>query len=144
MAAMGEPAYLKDLSRKAIRWIRTHPAESLRLFTLHTFYYWFPPGADYYNWRSSPGMRVYTVVRSLLTLFALAGWIVMLRVRREAAIHLGVILVMFPLSYYVVNWSSRYRAPMEWVLVLLAAVSIARLLEVVFRLRGPAAARALE
>lgn len=77
------------------------------------------------------------MVRSLLTLFAFAGWIVMLRVRREAAIHLGVILVMFPLAYCVVNWSARYRAPMEWVLVLLAAVSIARLLEVVFPTAWP-------
>jgi len=38
---------------------------------------------------------------------------------------LAVILFWFPLVYYLVNWSSRYRMPIEWVLVLLASVAAA-------------------
>jgi hypothetical protein len=144
MAAMGELAYLQDLNRQALQWIRVHPAQSMRLFAQHTFYFWFPPGADYYNWRASIGMKIYTAIRCLLTLLAITGWIVMLYVRREAALHLGVILVMFPMAYYVVNWSSRYRAPMEWAMVLLTAVAIARILEMAWGLPGPAAARAIQ
>ena len=36
-----------------------------------------------------------------------------------------MVLVTFPLVYYLVNWSSRYRMPIEWVLVLLAGVAVA-------------------
>jgi hypothetical protein len=129
MGEMGELTYLKDLDEKAIRWIRTHPAESLRLFAQHAFYFWFPPGAEFYRWQISKWMVVYSAARGLLTLLAIGGWIMLFRVRRHAALLLGVILLMFPLAYYVVNWSSRYRAPMEWVLVLLAAVSISTVTE---------------
>jgi hypothetical protein len=129
MAEMGELAYLRDLGVKAKQWIRAHPAQSLRLFAQHTFYFWFPPGPDFYNWRQSVPMAIYAAIKSLLTLLAIGGWIILLRTRRDAGLCCGAILALFPVVYYVVNWSSRYRAPIEWLLVMLAAVSVAKIAE---------------
>jgi hypothetical protein len=38
----------------------------------------------------------------------------------------GLIWISFPLLYYVTFWSSRYRYPMDWTLVLCSAVLVAR------------------
>ena len=35
-----------------------------------------------------------------------------------------VIWVMYPLTYYVIQWSSRYRQPIEWTLILCASVAL--------------------
>jgi hypothetical protein len=70
-------------------------------------------------------MSVYALARGLLTVFAFAGLWMLWRTHRSLAAFFGSILLFFPLIYYVVNWSSRYRAPIEWLLVLLASVPVA-------------------
>ena len=128
MAKMGEVAWLRDLDEKAKRWIRAHPAESVRLLAQHTLYFWFPPGAEFYRWRESKGMLIYSAARSLLSALAFWGCIVLLRRHREAGWYIAAILVTYPAAYYVANWSSRYRAPIEWVLVVAAAAAVAQVL----------------
>ena len=55
---------------------------------------------------------------------SLAGWFRLRHLSKPAAESIAVILMSFPLIYYVVNWSSRYRMPIEWALVLLAGVAL--------------------
>ena len=122
---IGEIAYNQEKLRLALQWIQRNPSRSLLLVGQHTFYFWFPPGAGFYGFRPGKVMVFYSLARWLLTVFAFAGLWMLWRTHRSLAAFFGSILLFFPLIYYVVNWSSRYRGPIEWLLVLLASVPIA-------------------
>jgi hypothetical protein len=122
---MGEIAYSHEKLRRALGWIQQNPSRSLLLAGQHAFYFWFPPGPSFYLFRPGKLMIFYSLARSLLTVFAFAGLWMLSRTHRLPAAFFGSILLFFPMIYYVVNWSSRYRAPIEWLLVLLASVPIA-------------------
>jgi len=124
VAKLGEVEWDRQERRKGLNWVAAHPARSLILFAQHTFYFWFPPGADFYYNLPMAAVWCYAIVKWSLTLLALAGWLRLRRLAWPAAETLAVILLFFPLVYYVVNWSSRYRMPIEWVLVLLAGVAL--------------------
>ena len=111
---MGEVAYNGEKLGLALDWIRAEPAEAARLAFLHFLRFWFPRGRT----------GLYTGLLSAFSLFSLAGYFLLWRAARDVAIHLGAVLLSFPLMYYVVSWSSRYRDPIEWVLVLLTAVCL--------------------
>jgi hypothetical protein len=76
----------------------------------------------------------------MLTLLALAGWLRLRTLATPAAQWTAVVLLWFPIVYYVVNWSSRYRMPMEWVLVLLAGVAVAGIYDRFLAPRAPTGA----
>ena len=122
---IGEIAYSQEKLRRALAWIQRNPSRSLLLVGQHVFYFWFPPGPIFYRFRPGRLMVFYSLARWLLTVFAFAGLWMLWRTHRLSATFLGSILLFFPLIYYVVNWSSRYRAPIEWLLVMLASVPIA-------------------
>jgi hypothetical protein len=120
---IGEIDYSQEKLHRALQWIQRNPSRSLLLVGQHAFYFWFPPGPGFYGHRL--GIVFYSLARWLLTVFAFAGLWMLGRTHRATAVLFGAILLFFPLIYYVVNWSSRYRAPIEWLLVLLASVPIA-------------------
>ena len=69
------------------------------------------------------------MILTLLTLFGLAGLLVMYKMNSRSGVLIGLIWITFPLIYYVTFWSSRYRYPMEWTLVLCSAVFVEQLWE---------------
>jgi len=105
--------------------VKAQPGQTLTLFLQHGFYYWFPPGPNLYFEMPRLIGWPYTIAKWLLTLLAAVGWFRLRKISRQGAMAMGVIVFWFPLVYYLVNWSSRCRMPMEWVLVLLAAVALA-------------------
>jgi hypothetical protein len=126
---MGELAYDDMYLRAGLTWIRQNPSQALLLVAQHTLYFWFPPGPDFYS-GLYPGLArralwIYAAVKWGLTLFSFAGLALLWNRNRMAAMHLGSMLAMYPLMYYLMNWSSRYRSPIEWVLVLLTALPVA-------------------
>jgi MFS family permease len=112
VARMGEIAFNRQRERQALDWIRKHPASALKLFGRHILYFWFPPAANVL-WRT---------LLAMMTVFSFAGFAVLVSGSRPAASLIGLIWISFPLIYYVTYWSSRYRYPMDWTLVLCVAV----------------------
>lgn len=115
---LGEVAYNREKLDLALDWIRTEPAEAAHLAFLHFVRFWFPPGRTV----------AYTALLWVLTLIALVGYVLLWRQARDLAIHFGALLMSFPLMYYVVSWSSRYRDPIEWVMLLLVAIVISEII----------------
>jgi len=111
---LGEIRYNRMLKEDAVQWIRSHPARAAQLFLGHVFYFWFPPG-------QTPLIRL---LRASLTLAAFAGLLLLLLDGAPAVYILAAVWVFFPLIYYVVYWSSRYRYPMEWTLLIAASSAI--------------------
>jgi hypothetical protein len=124
VAHLGEVEWDLRQARKGLTWMAAHPLRTVTLMAQHAFFFWFPPGWGFYSGISRDGVAPYAFAKWLLTLLAIAGWFRLRALAPLAAQAMGVILVFFPLVYYLVNWSSRYRMPIEWVLVFLAGVTL--------------------
>jgi hypothetical protein len=113
LTAMGEADFYDWLGEGAKEWVRDNPQRSLELLARRVVAYWFP--------RDKPMLIVVT----LLSLAALRlSW-------REASLRrlLFALLVVFPLPYYLVLSSPRYRMPTLWFTALLAGMLISKALE---------------
>jgi hypothetical protein len=114
VASLGEVEFNKRRQQEALRWIYAHPGQSVRLFAIHVVDFWFPPAE----------IRMLRIALAALTIVAWLGWLVLYFDNRKAAFLLGIVWAGFPLIYYVTYWSSRYRYPMDWTLLLTAAVLV--------------------
>ena len=114
VAAMGEIAYNQERKEQAIHWIRDNPGEFARLTAQRAFHFWFPSGRN---------LAHFTAL-SILTSAAFVGLVILARRRSPAFAIVTVIWLSYPLLYYVIQWSSRYRLPIDWTLLLSAAVAV--------------------
>jgi hypothetical protein len=114
LRAQGELAFNADRMRDAVVWIKSHPREFAVLTGRRTAAFWFPPGAN----------RAHGLVLAIFTLLAFAGLTMLWRLSTPAFTVIAVIWAMYPLLYYLVQWSSRYRQPIDWSLILCAGVAL--------------------
>jgi hypothetical protein len=112
---LGEAEYMRQARNEALEWIRNHPAEFLRLTLMRVVHFWCGP----------LGQPLKAAAITLVTILALLGLrraIPALTIPQRAA--LLIPLATFPLIYYVVSYVSHYRAPLEWMLLLLAGAEV--------------------
>jgi len=114
LKAVGEVAYDKSQSREAMEWIRSNPETFAGLVALRAFHFWFPPGLN----------ALHTVLEAGLTLVAIAGLYLLYFRHRGAALLILGIWLLYPPVYYIMLWSSRYRYPINWTLLLTAAIAL--------------------
>jgi hypothetical protein len=120
LTAMGEADFYDWLGEGAKEWARNNPKRSLELVARRVVAYWFPEG------------HPFLAVLTLLSLASLQlSW-------REPSLRRLVfaLLVVFPLPYYLVLSSPRYRAPTLWFTALLACILISKVLEFSIRRTG--------
>ena len=114
---LGEVAYMREAGEEARNWIRRNPGRFAELTSSRIAQWWlgpfyYPPGA---------------AVASALTLLALIGaWRAFPGLTTPQRAALLAPLLLFPLVYYLVAYMPRYREPVDWVFVLLAAAAVAR------------------
>jgi hypothetical protein len=114
LAAVGELAFNRERSEEARLWIRQNPGEFARLTAQRLIHFWFPSGRN----------TAHQVVLALFTLLAFAG-LAMLRNRPgPGAWIVAAVWLSYPLAYYLIQWSSRYRLPIDWSLILCAALPL--------------------
>ena len=77
-------------------------------------HFWFPPGRN----------PVHQGAVSLLTLLAFAGLLLLAKMESPAFWITAVVWTTYPLTYYIIQWSSRYRQPMDWSMALAGGVAI--------------------
>lgn len=113
---LGEAEYMRRARAEAFSWITAHPAEFLRLSTLRFLHFWCGP----------PRVPWLAVLSTVLTVLALVGlrraWPVLDAPARAALL---IPLLTFPLVYYGVSYVGHYPAPLNWLLLLLAASAFA-------------------
>jgi hypothetical protein len=120
---MGEVQYNQIKLREAETWIRSHPGEFARLTSLRFLAFWFPPARNIFD----------RALRLGLTLLALVGLGLMFRRQHLVAALFSLGWIGFPLIYYVIQWSSKYRYAMEWQLLVCAALTISSALNALRR-----------
>ena len=126
---MGEIAYQAGKKQQALTWISSHPAEFVKLTMNRVFLFWFPR-------MQRPGQ---TLVQAIMTALAFCGLLILPR-RHPFKLLTGLMLLTYPVVYYLIQVSGRYRFPVEFLFLLLGAHflvtrrPVAALLEPVSRL----------
>jgi len=110
---LGEVRFMESKRDIALQFIGRHPAEFLRLSAWRCLRYWTAPDP---------------VVWSFVSLMAWSGMILALRRKGLEALPYAVVLLMFPLIYYITHTFNSYRHPTEPVMLLLAAYASVSLL----------------
>jgi hypothetical protein len=114
---LGEAAYMREARTEAVTWIRAHPGDFLRLAAQRAAHVWLGP-LD-----GSPA----AVGLLLLSVLALLGaWRLVPALSAPQRAALLIPLALFPLVYYVVPYSARYRAPVDWIVLTLAGAAVWR------------------
>ena len=126
LKAVGEVAFDKSQLQESMQWIRSNPGTYAQLVALRTFHFWFPLGRNV----------AHTALEWSLTLASMIGlFLLYFRHRAATLLILGIWLLSPPL-YYLTLWSSRYRYPINWTLLLTAAVALSHAVSVVNARRG--------
>ncbi len=102
--SLGEREYNRRALGAGLRWIEDHPTQFLNLSARRFTIFWFMLG-----WPPWKG-----VVLIPMVLLGLAGCVRMSRRHPVTGWTIACIPICFPLVYYVVQTSSRYRFPAYW------------------------------
>ena len=124
---MGEPAYMAEKRRNAIRYILTHPAREAELIGGRFVMLWAggspSPIRDFFANRSL-WFRYVLLFNVLTALAALLGIVALVRTRSPFAFPAAVFPLVFPWAYYMTLAFPRYRHPIDPVIMLLTAVTL--------------------
>ena len=120
---LGEIRFMESKRDLALQFIGQHPAEFLRSSLQRCLSYWTAPDP---------------MVWSCVSFMAWSGMILALRRKGLEAIPYAIVLLVFPLIYYITHTFNSYRHPTEPVMFLLAAYAGVSLLK---RLTLPAPGR---
>ena len=110
---LGELPFMQSRSRMALGFIRNYPGDYLSLVAVRSIRYWSEP-------RGTPW--------PLISALAWIGAILALRKKAVNALPYVIVLLLFPLVYYLTHTFPTYRHPIEPVIFLLAAYAVTRAL----------------
>lgn len=113
---LGEAEYMRQSKNEALNWIRQHPRRFLFLTVVRIVYFWCGP-LQRLPWNGAAITAV-----TIVGLLGLRRILPALAAPQRAT--LLIPLATFPLVYYVVSFVGHYRAPIEWMLLLLAGVEL--------------------
>lgn len=108
---LGEIPYMREKRKQAIAWITNHKRRFLELTAERFRLFWIPRMAR----------PVQTFLEAALTILALSGLVLLFRCGHASAWIFVAIVTLYPLVYYLVQVTPRYRLPIEPFLFLLAA-----------------------
>ncbi|HXV80785.1 MAG TPA: glycosyltransferase family 39 protein [Candidatus Binatia bacterium] len=134
---MGELSYVKESKRQALDFIATHPGTFIWLTLRRVVYFWtgnsqllqiFPLSGRFEAARY--------ILFTLVSVLAFWGLFSAFRNGHPAVPLFAIILIVFPLVYYVTHPTPRYRHPIEPAMVLLATYVMKKILSKPFTRRG--------
>jgi hypothetical protein len=124
---VGEAAYMVEKREQSLAWVRAHPGllawVSLRRFVYLWTGYW-SLRLEYLE--IEPYDPANIVLCTGLTVLALLGLRRAFRARSPAAMPFALLLLSFPLAYYLASVEFTYRHPIDPELVILAVAAISR------------------
>jgi 4-amino-4-deoxy-L-arabinose transferase-like glycosyltransferase len=128
---MGETAFMQDKWRKATAFIETHPRLEFILFARRFVATWIglEKPIEGFCAADSTLARLALISNTLAAIGALCGILALVWSRNAYAFPLAVCPIVYPVIYYVTHTSLRYRHPIDPVVLLLAAVAVAAVLQ---------------
>ncbi len=129
-ASMGEIPYMEDKQREALAMIREYPAGAALLLLRRIEENWLDLWDSPYDlWlAASLTEKLQMLGNVLFSALCWLGALAALRARKDAALPLAMVLLAFPLVFYVTHASLRYRQPMDGIMLVLAVYAAGDLL----------------
>lgn len=112
--SLGEIEYNRQALQSALTWIKNRPASFLKLTLERFVFFWFMPG-----WPPFKALILFPLV-----LLAVWGAFRMIQCHPVAGATLAMVPLLFPVVYYFVQVSNRYRLPMYWTLYFFASYAL--------------------
>jgi 4-amino-4-deoxy-L-arabinose transferase-like glycosyltransferase len=135
---MGEIAYMAEKEQEALAYMRTHPGDTLnhvfQRFEINWLAFSNSP-ADVWS-RGNLYAKSFLVLNCLLSVLCLAGTLFANRARLPEAVPFAMVLLIFPLVFYLTHASLRYLFPIDPIMLILAAGAVAHLISLA-RSRNP-------
>jgi hypothetical protein len=119
-ARNGEVAYMSNKATLAKVYVRSHPAEFVRLSGERLARFWTGAGST----TNSGVVELHAVITSLL---GLAGLAAMFHRHRPVAMLFLLPLLVFPLPYYITHPDFRFRLVLDPLLTILGAYAVVRM-----------------
>jgi hypothetical protein len=110
---IGEIAYNRGKMKDALHWIRENPIKFISLTALRMLYCWFP----------KTDRLPQSIVAGILTVAGGIGLWQLFRINYLAAGLITTIWVGFPIIFYFLQFHTRYRYPIHWTFLILAALA---------------------
>ena len=131
-ARMGEIAYMADKEHEAFAFMRTHPLETLDFMFRRFVENWLGITDSPADLWANGNLKVqgFIILNSLLSVLCLLGALYARRARIPEAPLYAMVLLIFPLVFYVTHSSLRYRFPIDPIIVVLAVSAVAHLISV--------------
>lgn len=123
---LGEPEFSSLCLSSAESWMLDHPTRFIDLTANRFLAFWFPPAEESGFARSNWITRFMVY---LLTVSSIGGIVLLYRKDRKSATIFVILLVIFPLLYYVDQWDYRYRCPILWATFLTGSFPLTRATE---------------
>jgi 4-amino-4-deoxy-L-arabinose transferase-like glycosyltransferase len=124
---VGEPAYMAEKQRQATEFIAHHTLRYMgltlrRILNTWTALWQFPP-----RWGLDPSSLPNILMYSLFSLLAFAGLGWAIHDGRDAVVPLAILLICFPVVYYLTHSDMGFRHPIDPVVVIFASYGAASL-----------------
>ena len=114
MSSLGELKYMASKKVLVLDYVHGHPGRFARQTVERALAFWFPPAT---RWEQA-------ILAWIISSLALFGLWESFRKNRMVAQLVGLVWLCFPLVYYLIAIDSRYRYPIYWSLLLMAAVGM--------------------
>jgi len=122
---VGEVAYMEHKRQQATDYIRAHPAWFARMTLRRILYIWTGYWSlDREYLKDEPLDPPNIFVATTMSVLALLGLWRAFRINRVNAVRFAIVLVCFPLVYYISHPETYYFRPVDPLLVILAALAI--------------------
>jgi 4-amino-4-deoxy-L-arabinose transferase-like glycosyltransferase len=122
---MGETVFMDEERRKALQFIRTHPAMEMKLIGWRFVDFWMGVADPWRTFSSTDSWVIRGILLGnfLSALGVLIGGVTVFARRNPYAVPLVTFPVVFPVLYYLTHTSLRYRHPVDPMLLLLTAIA---------------------
>lgn len=129
---MGEVSYMAEKEQEAVSFMRTHPVDALSLAFRRFQVTWLvTTGNPLDIWSGgNPAGKAFLVLNCFISVLCLFGALLANRARIPEAAPFAMVLLIFPLVFYVTHTSLRYRFPMDPIMLILAASTVAHVISV--------------
>jgi len=108
----GEIEFMEAKRDRTLQFIRAHPGQFMRAVAWRCYRYWVAPDGSAWPW---------------ISLLAWAGLVLALWRKGLEAVPFAIVLIVFPIIYYVTHSHVTYRYPIEPEILLLAAYTLVTL-----------------
>ena len=124
--SMGETDYMEEKTTEALRYLKRHPGRFAEFSVRRFVYTWTGMWGLHPGWTFDESGVPHVLLYTGISVLALLGlWRGISRHRSNVMV-LAIVLVFYPLVYYLTHTDVRYRHPIDPVIVILAAYGASR------------------